>query len=272
MRFTIIFKINGNSGQEIIPISYQYELSSWVYKMIHEGDSGFAKWLHNKGYMMNGKSFKLFTFSRLQVPKAQFRISNDRMIIRDCEIVLHLSFLLDEAIEPFITGIFRNQEMVIGDQTSQGKFLVKSIERFPDPVFKETMSVHLLSPLVINKADGRYGEFLHPGHPEYEELFFRNLINKYVAALADLSGYENLTGQAEVRDSNIVTKLEVISEPKSKLVVIKSGTPQETKIRGYFFDFKITAPPALIRTGYFAGFGEKNSLGFGCGEKMKRTN
>ena len=272
MRFTITFKPNGNSGQEIIPISYQYELSSWIYKMIHEGDSDFAKWLHDKGYMMNGKSFKLFTFSRLQIPKEQFRISNDRMIIRDCEIVLQLSFLLDEAIEPFIAGIFRNQEMVIGDQSSQGKFLVKSIERTPDPVIEQTMSVHLLSPLVINKANGRYGEFLNPGHPEYEELFFRNLINKYLVALQYRPGLPDLDGLTEVRDSSVVTKLEVISEPKSKLVVIRSGTAQETKIRGYLFDFTITAPTSLIRTGYFAGFGEKNSLGFGCGEKMKSTN
>ncbi|RLD54679.1 MAG: CRISPR-associated endoribonuclease Cas6, partial [Bacteroidetes bacterium] len=32
------------------------------------------------------------------------------------------------------------------------------------------------------------------------------------------------------------------------------------------YKFKIKAPKELLRLGYYAGFGEKNSMGFGCCE------
>ena len=53
---------------------------------------------------------------------------------------------------------------------------------------------------------------------------------------------------------------------RSKLITIKQGTPEETKVKGYLYEFTVEGPPELIRMGYYAGFGEKNSLGFGCVE------
>ena len=38
----------------------------------------------------------------------------------------------------------------------------------------------------------------------------------------------------------------------------------ESKLIGYQFDFFLDAPAELIRIGYYTGFGEKNSVGFGC--------
>ena len=56
------------------------------------------------------------------------------------------------------------------------------------------------------------------------------------------------------------------------LLVLLGGafmsTRQESKPRGYLYRFRIKAPKELIRMGYYAGFGEKNSLGFGCGEMV----
>jgi len=264
MRFRITLQLIVSAKGNIIPINYQYELSSWIYRTIQEGDSAFGDWLHEKGYMFNGKSFKLFTFSRLQIPKKQFQIKDDRLYLHGVDICFYVSFLLENSAEPFITGLFRNQQLILGDRISQTKFLVRTIERLPDPEFCETMSLHLLSPLVVNKVDGKHGEFLRPDHNEFENLFFQNLVRKYLSSVQDLPGLGDLEGLKN--DPATIMKIEVLTEPMSKLVLIKAGTEQETKIRGYMFDFKITAPVPLIRTGYFAGFGEKNSLGFGCGE------
>jgi len=261
MRFKITFQTEEKSFESIIPLSYQYELSAWIYRVISSGNPEFSRWLHNRGYIAEGKSFKLFTFSRLQIPRKQFQISDDRLIIIKGEILIYISFLLERAAEPFIIGLFRNQNMLLGDRKSRAAFVVKSIESLSDPEFTETLSFHTLSPIVINKVDGKHGEFLKPGHPEYENLLFQNLVRKYIAV-------KETSCEKEDPDSHnsSVTRFELLNEPKSKLVVIKAGTSQETKIRGYMFDFKLTSPVELIRTGYFAGFGEKNSLGFGCVE------
>ena len=59
---------------------------------------------------------------------------------------------------------------------------------------------------------------------------------------------------------------------KSRLETIKAGTNAETKVRGYQYAFKLKAPEPLVRIGLLAGFGEKNSLGFGCGEVVTNGN
>lgn len=46
MRFKLDIVVPINS---IIPINYQYELSSWIYHVIN-CDKEFADWLHNKGF------------------------------------------------------------------------------------------------------------------------------------------------------------------------------------------------------------------------------
>ena len=35
---------------QLLPLSYQYELSSWIYGLIYKGDNEFARFLHSKGY------------------------------------------------------------------------------------------------------------------------------------------------------------------------------------------------------------------------------
>jgi CRISPR-associated endoribonuclease Cas6 len=61
----------------------------------------------------------------------------------------------------------------------------------------------------------------------------------------------------------------LLSAPKEKKIIIKAGTPEETKVRAYLFDFELQAPVPLLEFGYDAGFGEKNSTGFGCVEVVK---
>lgn len=266
MRFRLTFRMNGDRNCDSIPISYQYPISAWIYKMINEGDPVFSGWLHDQGYIMGNKSYKLFTFSRLQIPKKQFVIKGDRMILKSGEIILYLSFLMESAAEPFILGLFRNQEMIIGNKTGRATFSVKLIERLADPDFRETMNFRLLSPIVINRYDGNHGKYLSPGDPDFAQLFFSNLICKFTATAL----FRKKSLNPDEIGKAVLMSFKLLSEPKSKLVQIKEGTPQATNIRGFLCDFQVTAPVELVKTGYDAGFGEKNSLGFGYAEETKQ--
>ena len=77
MRFKLTFESKTRNKQPVIPINYQYPVSSWIYKMIHTGNSEFAEWLHSKGYMDQNKQFRLFNFSNLKIHKA--RAKGDRL-------------------------------------------------------------------------------------------------------------------------------------------------------------------------------------------------
>ena len=48
-----------------------------------------------------------------------------------------------------------------------------------------------------------------------------------------------------------------------KLITLKEGRSDETKIKGTLAPFRLKAPRELIEVGYECGFGEKNSMGFG---------
>lgn len=65
------------------------------------------------------------------------------------------------------------------------------------------------------------------------------------------------------------TRLRVLSAPKAKTIALRAGTPQETKMKGYLFNFELQGEPELLRLGYYGGFGRLNSQGFGCTEIIR---
>lgn len=251
---TLIFA----SSEKVLPINYQYEFSAWVYKMIHFGNSDFASWLHNKGYGQNGKFFKLFTFSNIEAER--YKVIEDRYKILSDDARLILTFHVDEAVQHFITGLFQNNTFSIGDRKSRVDFEVKSVEAAQPPVFVDKMRFKTLSPVCVSRRVELNGnlhtEYLAPEHPEYEQRFFENLFMRYAA----VNGLEESSGVIKN------CRLKLTSKAKSRLIKIKADTPQETRIRGYLYDFECQAPAALLKFGYEAGFGEKNALGFGCVE------
>lgn len=256
MKFKLTLELTGKNRQ--IPINYQYEQSAWIYKTIHYGNPEFSAWLHNLGYLDGKKQFKLFTFSPI-IPE-KYTINRDRLEILSNHAITYVSFYTPEAAEPFILGLFSNQLFALGDHISQTQFKISSVEKLPEPTWKDTMAFRTLSPIVLSKKqDGsRNAQYLSPQDEEFGELLLKNLESKYSA-----------TNPARVwNPGRVNSKVKILSTPRSKLIKIKAGTPQETSIRGYLFDFEITALTELLKLGYYAGFGEKNSLGFGSCEVL----
>ncbi|MBA9075708.1 CRISPR-associated endoribonuclease Cas6 [Rufibacter quisquiliarum] len=260
MRFSLTFRKTGQ--KQTLPLNYQYELASWIYKTIHRSDSAFVSFLHDRGYLANGKGFKLFTFSNLKLPK--FQIQGDRLLLQGDTLSLQLTFALEQSAQHFIQGLFQQQRFSLGDRQSQVDLEVQQIEAMPTPTLAEGSQLRFrtLSPLCVSSSREHYGKIMplyhHPADDGYENLLLQNLLNKYTAA----HGHFPLPPLRP--DGEFAFK--VLSEPKSRLVTIKANTPQETKVRGFLFDFELQAPEALLQLGYAAGLGEKNSLGFGCVE------
>ena len=253
MRFTLT--LSANLSENLIPANFQYPFSSWIYRVLNEGNPEFAEFLHSNGYNDNQKRFKLFCFSNLKM--AKYKIEGDRFRLLENPQKLIISFYPIEALEPFILGIFKNQSFSIGDQKSKVKFTVSSVEKLQQPEFSDQMSFRLLSPVHVvrkNPFDSKKIEHLHPEHKDFERLFIDNLISKYKAYHGN-AGFDS-TGY----------KLEILSEPRSKAITIKQGNKGETVLKSYLFDFKINADKELIKIGYYAGFGKENSQGFGFAE------
>lgn len=254
----LALKLKVCSKDCIIPINYQYPLQSWIYKVIQEADANFSTFLHEQGYENGDKVFKFFNFSAIKgVP---YQVQQDRLIYHTDTLTIKVSFLLPEVLQKFVIGIFNKQRFSLGDKKSRASFEVVEVQMLPEPEFSNMMLYRASTPVVISKKEltDKYAQYLSPKDSRYSTCFVNHLIEKYKVAAPQL-----VDDSADVIDDMIDIKWELNSSPRKKGVIIKDGTPQKTQIIGYVYDFELTAPAEIHQMAYNAGFGEKNSLGFG---------
>ncbi|NOY51344.1 MAG: CRISPR-associated endoribonuclease Cas6 [Chlorobi bacterium] len=279
MRLRLQFKLSGD--RQYLPLNYQYPISAWIYKVLANADAGFTRSLHDEGYVLeNGKTFKLFTFSRIYFPKNSWKILNtmksnflreqkkiktmpksDRMLIWSRNASLIIAFQLPEQSETFVMGLFKDQEVFIGDKISGVEMQVETIEAVPIAIEntigkRANVLIRATTPVVIGlKNEGqKHEEYIPPFHHEFKRLFIKNLLDKH--ALCSKNSI----------DASDVVFVPVSLKSRSGKQTIKAFRPDQTEVKGYYFDFRLQAPPELIEIGLNAGFGSMNSLGFGFGE------
>lgn len=257
MRFKLT--LDRADHQRFIPINYQYELSSAIYRVIERGSKDFSTFLHEVGYRLGNRPFRLFTFSRVFLDKQRVHVNQGRIEHLGVKAVLYVSFLIDQAAEEFIKGLFLGQQFFLGDQISGVNYEVSKIEAATPVHFQRNMHYRCLSPILIKEKRAGGGEnYLDPSHPRYGELVVQNLISKWAAQA--MAGVE----QRGVSFQDLDYQFELIGKVYKNGVVIKQMTPQESKLIGYSFEFILDAPEELHEIGYFSGFGHLNSQGFGC--------
>ncbi len=252
MRFIITLEKQQNQT-DVLPINYQYELSSWIYNTIAGGDAVYSEWLHSNGFNDGHKRFKLFTFSHLNIPEK--RIFDDRLQVLSDRIDFRISFLPRKSTEEFIKGVFSKQEFSLGDYKSNVMFRVGRIEKIPDIVFSDEMEFETLSPVVVSvKRENGSAHFTEPEDENMALYLGNNLLQKYKAFRGS-----DFKGLSDIR-------FELIGKARKKGITIKTGTRAQTRVIGYLYRFRFRCPVELMDIGYHAGFGEKNSMGFGCVE------
>jgi CRISPR-associated endoribonuclease Cas6 len=243
--------------EQAIPINYQYPLSSAIYNIIGASNVNHSTWLHHSGFKSGNKSFKFFTFSELIIPG---RLINGKTIkILSEEINLIISAINDITTQHFIAGLFKQKELNLFSHESEANFDVKSIEYIPEPEYRQEMTFATLSPMVLSKKTEHTGKvsvkYLAPTEPDYFEYLKRNIEDKYITYCINT---KTPPGESSI-DS-----FELLSEPKPKLITINEGKPNETKVKGYHFTFKLKGRPEMMKICYETGFGKSCSLGFGC--------
>lgn len=254
MRFRLTLEVDKKAFGNILPINYQYEQSAVIYKIISKSNEKYSSWLHNNGYSLeNGKAFKLFTYSPFEIEKYRIDRETARIRIESSVVKWEISFLPEESTQEFILGVFKEQSFEIGNKGSVVRFVVKNVEAIPMPEFKEEMFFEAVSPVCIKcKNPDNTVTYLSPDNWKAEDIIKIGLLARY--EIVSGKKYDGTFNDFSVK---------VLSEPKSKLIRIKSGTAHQTSIRGYVFKFKIKAPVELINIMYNSGMGSLCSQGFG---------
>lgn len=245
-------RLRGNT----LPVNYQYAVSSWIYKVISRADETYSAFLHEEGFGFDGRRFKMFTFSQLDI--RPYRMLGNQIQLLGNEISLTIRFFVDSSMENFIKGLFLHQHCGLGSKHAQTDFQVTGVEIKPRQTFANTMRYECLSPIVVSaKRDDGSTAYLDPDDPAFGPILIQNLIRKHSALALHQGSTDPEYAQPDY-------SFRVLSAPRKKGTTIKEGTEQETKVIAYLFRFELTTPIELHEVGYYAGFGEKNSMGFGC--------
>lgn len=255
----MIFKINLSldyKRSNIIPASYQYELSSAIYSIMAASDAEYTTWLHDNGFQYESqKRFKFFCFSNLQ--NLKYEIIEDRLHILNNGVSFHISFLPEKSTMAFVEGSFTNKKFLLGDKKSRAQFYIDTIELVPVPKNVIEGEFRTLSPLSLSRrGENNQPEYINPEHPEAGRMIVANLIEKY-----RFFYQKEYTGSTEF-------DFKLLSTPKRKGIVIKSGTQGQTKVIGYLCRFYLKCDKELMNIMLASGVGERNSLGFGFVQYM----
>lgn len=232
----------------LLPIQYNHILQAFIYNAI---DERLAAFLHDQGFTVDGRAFKLFTFSRVQ---GSFSIDRERQVIHfGREFQLSLASPLVEFCQSVCQRVMQAEVLRLG-QTS-----VRAVEaEVSEPhVSGEEITVRSLSPVTVYstllKPSGqKYTCYFQPGEKDFNNLITTNLARKFQALNPDWP-----IPEGEVHVS--------VHSPKQNIVEYKGFV-----IKGYSGVFHLCGPALLLQMALDAGLGSKNSQGFGFIELYPR--
>ena len=278
-------------GGSSIPLSYSYYLSTALYRWIEQSSPEYSAFLHDHGFPLDGtlRRFKHFCFSQLDVPKR--RITNGRLQILSPTINWYIGMPVEETLQHLVVGMFESREFYI--EREENEFVVEQVETMPEPEWKSPMRFRMISPLTVSVPEERNGRliphYLQADDARLSDALRRNIVNKYRSLCRSewparrngsagehsdhtiTSDYQSDLQDTEFRctlDEKFITDRGG-PEKISKLITIKQGRPDETKVRGFMCPLTIEGNPELIKFAYESGLGEKGSLGFGMLEVIE---
>ncbi len=258
----LLLKLNARHADSLLPINYQYQLSSAIYKLLKFGSEEFAQFLHDRGYPLNGRAYKLFTFA---MKFERFKIENDKIrLISPAAHLFVTSPLIDDFIKNFVIGTFEKQILEIISPLATTEFFIRQIETLPEPNFNDEMKFILLSPLVLStkkEFNGALKQYYLRANDtaDINRVLTNNLINKYAIVY---------NSKLKIDELNLTwddTYLRTHPRTTKKITIDENGE-SPIDVIGLQAPFTITGDQRLIKLGYECGFGEKNSMGFGMAD------
>ena len=233
MRIKISF-----GGRGFVPFNYNHYLAGVLYRAFREADLELAYSVHKS------KSIKHFTFSDLKGGRAV----KDGLVF-DMGGYFLLSSLRHDVLKAAVEGLLDNGVLQIGSE----RFHLQEMEVLKTPEFNHMpVKLRTLSPInvstMIKIPCGLKPWDLNPSDAKFYENLRRNLMKKY----------ELFHGKPP---SNTEVEIHPPSYTKQRRIEIKG-----TFHRAYMMDFSVSGSKELLEVGYEAGFGEKNSMGFGMVE------
>ncbi|QDA31025.1 CRISPR-associated endoribonuclease Cas6 [Thermococcus indicus] len=220
-----------------VPFNHQHKLQGLIYRRIGRVNPELSLSLHPP------KVPKLFTFSLFMAEKRRFERGKP-YFLGEGGGFFYFSTAVPGIAEAFIGGLLQKPEVELWNE----KFVVKEVKSLAEPKKLSGKKFVTLSPIAVTTKRVQFGKprsyDLSPSEPEFYELIRENLREKYLAIYAERPPEE--------------FEMKVLNA-KPKRFEVKPGIFQVA----WHLVFRAKGDEGLLKAGYLAGFGEKNSIGFG---------
>lgn len=239
----LYIKMRPAAGKLILPVYYQEILQGFIYHTLQ--NKQFASFLHNKGYQYGKRSYKLFSFSRLDGILKFNRES--KTISFENEVILQVSSILDRFIKDLGQSLLTLPSMHLNGQ----QVIIEEVRCSKPPVLASQHIVRTLSPITIystyEKQDGRkITQFFSPYDIAFSHLIEENLKKKYEAFYGTKAD-----GEFHIRPVKVGRKDKVVTRFKDFV------------INAWLGQYEISGSPELLQFAYEVSIGGRNSQGFG---------
>lgn len=243
MRLTVTFNA---AGDFILPVEYNHLLQAALYHQIEQ--PALRSFLHEQGFELGRRKFKLFTFSRLH---GRLRVDSvGQKMIFSPPVKFTVCSPISFVIQEMGNGFLKQGRIRLGDAVLE----VERVEVIDTVVREREILVQMLSPVVVystlERSAGRYTYYYSPFEPRFCELVLANLAKKYLLIFGR---------PGDTRDFSIAPA--GVKEKDFKVVKYKG-----TVIKGWMGTYRLRGDPQLLEVALNAGLGSKNSQGFGCCE------
>lgn len=238
-------KLTLSHGEPInLPIAYNYIVQSVIYHAL-SGDTKFQGALHDYGYTVGEKSFKLFTFGPLL---GEYKIESKRIIFNS-DIVLEVRSpdayfisLLMQRLMPGERVVFANQELY-----------VSKLEVTDNSFYANRIVAKMLSPIISYDTEDGYRRYYSPNECEFSQRAESNFYFKKASVCSSCTGNEPLkiTPYRVNEKNKVVTKYKGVMMTGWKGIYVIEGAPEDLNFL------------------YNTGIGCKNSQGFGMFEILE---
>lgn len=258
MRFKISLNVLPEEAGAILPVSYQYELTACMHRLLNEDKMRFNNWLNANGLKPeDARRVKLYSLSNLYVPR--IFVEGDRLHINVPRVQVWISFMHNEGTEQLLRSCISNRKILLGDKKSRVAMQVGDISVVSGVEFHETMDYQSMSPVVVAgmRPNGSV-EFLDPVNEVFGHFMFDGIVERW-----EYLHKQPWTGSRE-------HSFTMITEPRRKGIYIHHFSPQEQKVIGYLLKFRATMDPQLQEVAYHLGIGDRIEQGFGYLELLNK--
>src|SRR5438874_2287602 len=90
-----------------LPLNYQHAVASLIYATLGQASAEFVMRLHGEGFRVDGRNFRLFTFSRLAARRS--RVAGDHLLLEDPTVSLQVSSPVSDFVSHFVSGLHRRK-------------------------------------------------------------------------------------------------------------------------------------------------------------------